>query len=721
MRWRASTGSPCSAMPIAPSDRPIRGPNRVPLSVSAARDALIPRVWPILLAPVAALLWTPLLVRQGLILTRDPSLYATASANISLSLGILSPQGGGSNLASQGLFYEPYAVASWILNSLGMGGPTVARVIYVALSLLGLCGFYRLALRLGAKPWAAALGSAVFLLNPWSLDQFGYFYTWTGYCLLPTILLATAGAMRQRRPTLLLVITLALSGGAVAWLINALASAITAWAFRPPTTPSSLARRRAGYKAVAASLALASAFWTVPYAGWVLFSSGGEAAGFSQVTGSVIQNPNPIVSLLSLRDFWWPHLQPQAVVSPDLSAVSMILTIALVAALVGWCSFLWPSNTRRSAHYLQRSLLTCLVVGAALALGTFGPTGWAYSALHSWPLAGGSLVRALLRDPANYAALFVLPIAAAFTLAVQGCRPRKWLLPVLLVAAAASVAPSLAAFQDQYTPARIPAYYTFTAHHIPAGLVLELGRWNDVLLSPTNGLAHYSWNQQLAADPTLLMSYIDRPSLSPALSGSNSLDSAILSASPRRLRSVLVTLRQRLHVRLILFQDDLVRRETQPWARTFQLVRADGLVVRGKRSLPYVTLAARARSTAWMSGCRVDDLSLPFSLFSVNCGSKGGPHQFTSSFALTGPLIGWGLNLGKPRHVIEGLGTQVRVAGRSGMVIALPGLLALIGSLITLGTLMTFLACSAMRATFSRVRTRARAFGTQRAARHAGI
>lgn len=638
-----------------------------------------------MLGCLLVLLWAPIVHVHGIVFTRDPAFFSTVHADVSSSLGVLSLQGGASNLATQGLFYEPYALVEALLGWAGASPGVVSKLIVIVMSALALVGSHRLLRHLDVGPWGALLGAAVYLLNPWSLDQFGYFFTWTGYCLLPTVVLGAAQAAERGRPPFVLLAAVAFSGGAVAWVVAAVAAVLTlavhVVSHRRPHSVRKLVW-------MAAAFAIAGAYWILPYLAWVAQPGRSDYERLARVTDGILQSPYPVTDLLALRDFWWPHLDPTAVVGPTAAALGGLAATGLVVGTIAWCAFAWRTRALRSGHLLWRSVILLLVCGAALGTGTAGPTGWLYAGLRSWPLAGGVLVKGIMRSPSNFAGLFVFGVAIALAAGVgQMKRWRGWrkVLGVGSVCALGIVAlaPSILAFWQQYRPISPPPYYARAAASDPMGVVLEVGLWQDAAISPVDGVSHFLWSKRLAADPTMLASFVTAPSLSPALAGNERVGALLAGAvTPRGVKS-LEGLTTALHVRSLIIENDLVGVSAGSLPAVLGTLRRSSVSVRTIGPVAVVSLGKAAKTFVWLPGCRVASALALLGAFQFSCPTWHSRRRFHSSFELPTPLLGIGATIGPARSIDSGLGTVALLNGQSGWIVSLPGVLADFGLAVT--------------------------------------
>lgn len=637
------------------------------------------------MAALVVLLWMPLIATPGIVFTRDPAFFATVHADWSSSLGVLSQQGGASSLSNQGLFYEPYALVEAVLGWAGLPAGMISKVVMIAISIVAVVGCYRLLRHLDVDPWPAVIGSGVFLLNPWSLDQFGYFFIWTGYCLLPVVVLGVAQTYARARPPVTLFVALAYSGGLVAWAVACLVAGVTVVAHAERHSRARWTRSAAWVLGVFVG---AAAYWLLPYAVWVLHPGSSEYQRFAHVTGGLLQSPYPVTGLLDLRDFWWPHLEPASVAGYTAAAVAGLAAMVLVLGAVAWCGFVWSRNFAGSGRGLRSSALLLVVCGAVLAVGTAGPTGWLYAAIHDGPLPGHVFVAGLMRSPSNFAGIFVVGMVMALAAGVNemwrssGLKRSLGLTSVFVLAVLAC-GPSVLAFWQQYQPISPPSYYARAASSLPRGVVLEVGLWHDVLISPIDGVAHFVWSNRMVADPTMLASFVAAPSLSPELAGNDDVGRRVLGVVRPGGVHALEALGAALHVRTLVIENDLIRGGASPLPAVLQALRRSGVAVRAVGPLVVVSLARTSKPAVWVRGCKVGSGLALFGAFHLSCRSSSTGRFFRSAFGLPGPLLGVGVTVGSLRSIAGGLGTVASVTGRDGWILSLPGMLAAVGLLVT--------------------------------------
>jgi hypothetical protein len=657
---------------------------------------------------MVALLWGPIVSHRGVVFTRDPSFYATVHADISRSLGAFTLQGGVPNIPTQGIFYEPYAVAEWILHSVGFNSGEISKVFPIALSLVAVSGTYRL-LRLQSIGTTASLVAAAFyLFNPWSLDEFGYFFIWSGYCLLPWLVIGTIRICEGRRCPSWYPLAILLLGGVIAWVAGAVAITLTVMFYASQSERVGRNLLRAGTVFVATG-----AFWIVPYIAFAVAPSG-QSLSYSS-GGGLLQNAHPIVSLFELRDFWWPHLSIVSLVGFFENEIGLVATALIVACATIWLVLAWRTKGPLANNTRFRGLLVVLVViGVVLAVGSSGPTGRVYLFVRNLQFFAHPLVGSLFRSPSNLAVFMV----AAVSLSLGGLIDEvlKWLSERVTshvlsrgwrVAAAAvgtivlvaACGPSLVAFWNTYRPVVVPDYYQRAQTLVPRGTTLEIGDWNADAVSPSTGVWNFLWSPRMVADPTVLASFIYGPSVSPSTTVDNSLGNSLI-AEVDKAASVkpIERIARRIGLTSVIVEHDIQRPPTDVALQEFvQLLNNGGFRVSTVGGLTIYALPLPFRDPLWDPSCQLHTDLLPVGLIRVTCPTNGSS-VITSPFNFPGPILAEGLSLGHVVHVSEGVGTRVPVTqGKTGWIVFVPALMATLGLVITSGWVLGFLIRSVWR------------------------
>jgi hypothetical protein len=635
----------------------------------------------------------PVLMGQGIIFTRDPAFLGTASADVSSSLGALSLSGGLSNLLSQGVFYTPYALFEAALRLVGFSSGTLSKVVITAVAVAGASGAFRLTIRLGGGPVAAGIASLLFLLNPWSLDQFGYFFFWTGYCMLPWVVMGAHDLMVGRQRSLALIAPLLLSGALVAWLITVLAVVVVVVGAHVAHPRHADARRRA--IRTCCCVPIAGAYWILPYIVWSLVPQGtGYRILAHQASGGILQSPNSLVNVIGLRDFWWPHLRPASPAGYLADGAATLASTILVLAAVGWWAFRSRSTVPPSPqHRLRTTVLVLMGVGLVLAAGSAGPTGWAYTMLHAWPLPGHALVAGITRSPSNFAAPFVVAVAVGLGVLTTELISRGTikkmtafigLCSLLLVA----IVPSLLSFWTTYRPTVLPDYYRAVGAAVPSGTTLEIGLWGSTWISPKDDVAHFDWSQRMVADPTVLGSFVLGNSLSPVVS-SVDLFGATLVAQVGHPRGVAIAESElrALGIASFIVEDDIERSQKDPLPEFVSEFRRAGWGVQTSGPMALISVPGAHGAPVSAAGCRVDTTWLRLGALNVQC-NQPTEMSLTSPYQFDGPLFGLGVRIGAPHAIVDGVGTIVAVRTTQGWVISIPMVLVDIGFLVTFSAVL---------------------------------
>lgn len=661
---------------------------------------------------VTLAVWLPSIVHAGNVFTRDPSLFGSVGADFSWSVGTFSFRGGTSTIANQGLFYEPYGLLIALLHLSGLSAAALSKLVPIGMTLAAFVGAYALLGDLSADTSTRWLGAAFFVANPWSLDTFGYFYIWTGYCLLPALVLAVLRMARGERTPPWMPVALLFLGGIIAWGIAALVAVTTLLVTRPT---------KRVWGRMAAWFIVASLFWLPAYGLW-LAGGGGSVLRYSS-TGGVLQSSHPLLDLLGMRDFWWPHLVPSNQVGALWADVARAGATLLVA-----CALLvairrspreGPSTTLTNRRALPRRssvgtlIAALLLVGFVLGAGTSGITGPLYRFIHDAAFFGHGFVASAMREPANLAGPFVLGVSMAVGLGParreRGTRVLARRLPypgagqrgawvaIVGILVVATCVPSLLTFWAVYQPITVPRGYHAAAATVRRGTVMQVGYWDIASVSPNGGVWRFRWSTRMVADPTVLASYADVPTLAPTdpAVAKFELDSIGASPGPISAREIVATA-ERLGVGSLMIENDLQRppADQQRLASFIASVRALGLPTRHVGPTTLVSLPGSTRGPLWSNRCALSDSLMWLGAVHVHCRAGGGQGaagtRLVSPFTLTGPFVAIGVRLGHPHAVVHGVGTEAAVSGRSGWIVAPAQLAAVLGALIAFGVVGGF-------------------------------
>jgi hypothetical protein len=664
----------------------------------------------------ALLLWAPLLAVQGIVFERDPSFYSSIRADTSWSIGAFSFQGGSSNIQNQSLFYEPYAVAIWLCSHLGLnvGAAGFSKLVPFVMTMVAAGTAYALSKRLGAGLVGCCFASIFYVFNPWSLDTFGYFYLWTGYCLLPALILGVLRIRSGEKIPLWLPVVIAFLGGFTCWVLGVAVSIVTVATFG---RENARIFARTALRLRVCFLG-AGAFWILPY----LFTLLSPSSGFSLTvpsSGGPLQSAHPLTDLLELRDFWWPHLNPTRYFGILPLAISALATVILVAGAVIYTA-LGSSRPLRSTNLSPRVILGSLMIfGLILGEGTGGITGWIYRAIRAWPLFGSSIIRSLTRSPANLALPFVSSLGIALSLLLTsanhclkdaapffGKLKKQSVLAVgAFLVLAVSCIPSLTAFWNVYTPINVPTSYSQLASKIPKGTSLEIEFSPLSALNPSDGLWHYTWNKRAVNDSTLLAASIATPSLSPGTQATSDFEQmAVTNWSNATGVAKLVKVAHSLGITNLVVEKDVQLPASQRTIlnRFIAALRNQGFSEKSTTTESVFVLPGTVRGPIWSNHCTVNDRFFFAGLVHIHCQlprAGSSVASVVSPFDLPSPMINTGLEVLSTKKVVDGLGTELKIkSGGSGWVILLPNLLAISGALITLIFFVVFLVRIALAA-----------------------
>ena len=666
------------------------------------------------IAGATVLLWLPSVIKSGYVITRDPSFFASVRADIGWSVGTFARQGGFSTVGNQGLMYEPYGLVIALIHWLGIGPAAVTKIIPIAVTVVAFAGSYLLLEDLGSRTTGSVIGSLFFVFNPWSLDQFGYFYIWTGYCLLPAVLIGVRRIIRGDRTPFWFPITIVFLGGITAWAVALIAICITLFASKG-ASPGFRARR---YSQVLFWYVVAGMYWIPEYLLWSQ-GRGASSLGYSSV-GGVLQSKDPVTNLLRLRDFWWPHLNPTAQAGPLVNGLANTSIYALII-LALWTvviKFTRPSKRVDVTGNLDGNpkyeivVAALILVGFAMGSGTSGLTGPVYSWLHGVRVVGHSFIASLMRSPANLAGPFVLGVSLAIGMASTRWSPvcrsvwgrggvgryqRRVALAVVLPALVMiGCLPSLLSFWTTYRPIIIPRSYAGLGASLPRGTVLEVGYWNAGSVDPTNGVWHFTWSSRLAADPTILAASVPNASLSPLATAISAFDLRAISAqaSNRSAKNVL-SIAERLGIKSLVVENDIIQSPSSEQRIQAFLTALRGLSLAGRQIGQEVvfTLPGPRRAVVWSNRCQVNSAWTWLGAIHVWCPRTTNAKtvfRLVSPFNIEGPFVPIGLRLGGVHTVTQKLGMQAGVPeGSSGWIVDPAQVLAMFGCFVTMALIVS--------------------------------
>ena len=650
----------------------------------------------------AVVLWAPLLFRQGYVFERDPAFYASLHADTSWSLGGFSFQGGVSNIGSQGVFYEPFAAVIWLISHLGipLNAAAWSKIVPLLMTAIASGGAFSLARKVGATFAGGCLAALFYVFNPWSLECFGYFYYWTGYCLLPLLILGTIRIRKGEKTPLWMPIAILFLGGLVSWVMGAIVCTLVA-----------ITMRKGGHRSVPRTLGKlgivflgVGAYWICPYLFTLLFPSHLTSLVYSS-NGPPLQSPHPVTDLLELRDFWWPHLDLSQYAGIVPLAISTFAVVVLVFIAIGHVAVGFDHDPKlETASDHQRMLRSLILVGLVLGFGTAGASGWIVNLIRAWPLFGNDILRSITREPARLASPFVAALSIALALWVapralahgenssrhQVARQalvKDLAVFILLVAACA---PSLIAFWGAYRPIQIPASYNAISSKIPKGTSLEIAFWPPDAVIQSAGLSHFVWSVREVSDPTLLAASVRPPSISALNVSVNTFDQQLETEPPSRASVThLVDQAHMLGVTSLIVELDIQLPKSQRALlnKFVSSLLKDGLSEENLGTELVFDVPGPVRTPLWGKNCQVNDELFFAGFIHVDChrqSASGSRDSILSPFELPSPAIGLGIDV-KSQKVIGSIGTEMKITGgNSGWVVFLPDLAVTVGGLITL-------------------------------------
>ena len=667
-------------------------------------------------------LWFPLLFHQGYVFERDPSFYATIHADTAWSFGEFSFQGGINNVGSQGIFYEPYAAVIWLISHLGIpiDAATWSKLIPFLITGVAAGGAFSLARKYGAGFAGSCFASLFYVFNPWSLDCFGYFYYWTGYCLLPFLILGTIRIRKGEKTPYWLPIAFLFLGGLISWVIGAVVCTLVA-----------ATNRRGGQRSFSRTMGRlgiaflgAGAFWIFPYLFTLAFPSAHSLLTYAS-TGPPLESPNPVTNLLELRDFWWPHLDLSAYAGIVPLAISTFSVVALVLTAIWHITVGSARDSKLEDATDHREMLgSLLVVGLVLGAGTAGATGWIIKLIRDWPFFGNNIIRSLTREPARLASPFVAALAIALALAITSFASKhenhalrfgvatNSLMRMIgaFIVLGVACAPSLLSFWGTYQPVQIPSTYNDLSNNIPKGTSLEIAYWPPGSVLEPDGVSHFVWSNRAVSDANLLAASVRSPSVSPLVLPVRNLDQlAETSWSNKAGVARLEALAQKLGITSFVVELDI----QLPNAQRTQLntlvssLHKHGLPEKNLGTEIVFRIPSPVRTPIWSRYCKTNDDLFFAGFVHVDCDRDTSIESVISPFELPTPVYGVGVHISNPVSV-DGIGTKLLIAsGNSGWIIFLPNLFVTIGGLTTI--LFAFAVGTRTAATFVQSKYRRRA------------
>lgn len=661
---------------------------KLSLGGNSTKNFSLPNSIPAILGP-ALVLFLPVVSGRGVVFMRDPSFLATVQADVFSSFGAFSFHGGISNIATQGLFYEPYALVEEALRFIGLSAGLVSKVIPMLLVLVASIGIVRIMALLEVGIVGASIAAFFYVLNPWSLDQFGYFYLWTGYCLLPWVIIGVRKlGSRPSRP-LFLALSLIFSGGLEAW-VNAF---VVMLVFLVVDQDLEAAIRLKRFIKGIAIYLMVGTYWIVPYSIWIFQQR--DLKSFTSITGGLLQSRMPFVNLLEMQDFWWPHLNPLSAAGTFLDGLSLTVCFMVSILAIRWGVVNLFSSRKHvlavdDVLTLKRSLTIIGIIGLAFGSGSIGPIGILYKFVHSWPFTGHAFVAALTRSPANFGGPFVASVA--IFLGFVSDSVKKFLLPsffryvLALGVVFFGCLPSVMAFWQAYKPIQIPNQYELAAAKVPKGVALQIGSWNSAAIFPQTGVAEFEWSSRMVADPTLLNSYIRGSSLSPLVASTSSLGAKFIQLSQgeggiQRIEN----LADELDIHGLVIEDDVVQDSYDPLPEFVARLRNAGLVRYSYKGITVASLPGQSKGELWANGCYIDTKSVWSGLVHVTCMGNITNATINSVFQLSAPISGAGVHLGAAHSLTDGQGFSVGViSGTHGWIIMWPIFLTIVSITISI-------------------------------------
>lgn len=195
----------------------------------------------------------------------------------------------------------------------------------------------------------------------------------------------------------------------------------------------------------------------------------------------------------------------------------------------------------------------------------------------------------------------------------------------------------------------------------------------------------------MVADPTLLASFIARPSLAPTSNTVNSFElHAYSEASAASAASIILKAARRLDIHTIVIENDIHRPMTSQAKvdALIQILGRSGTSVRAVGQELVVTLPGRPTPIIWSATCRINRSWLWFGAVHVACPAahsrRAGSPVIESAFRLP-PAVGIGVSITGPHPLWRGMGEVAHVApGGHGWLVDPAEVAAILGGLMCL-------------------------------------
>lgn len=633
----------------------------------------------------AVLVWGPIAVaRGGLVVTRDPAFLLSARADILSVLPAYNIEAGVSNISSQGIFYGPYGLIYVLVHLFGLSGNFISHGLPFALIVLGGCGMLLLLKQINVSILPATLGMLFFIANPWALDRFGYFYLWTGYMLMPWAILGTYQYFfGNRRPFLALVTVL--FAGSLFSVVQMLAGILIVIGF----AAIKQGLRRVSKKALTLLIQLLAvmAYWILPYVYTLLLPSRKFRSAFVHATSGMHEPVDAVASLLGFNNAWWPHIYLHAGFfgSTIVLLGSGLISIGIFAML--------PAILREARSVTQEPrdiliiALLFFVFGLLTLLGTAGPFGPAYNFLYLHVPVLRVFVQGLLRSPAKLGFLYFVSMALivgfyAARSALRFAAIGVILLPVLVL--------WTHSFQTDYRPISFPYGNIATFRPLLKDTrTLELAPWlqNVSDISPRTGASTYTWNTKVAASPLYLNSIDSGWGLSANSIRVENLEQKWMASSSRQTVASMAQTLRKLGISRLLVETDLTLSSAGN-TRLGTLVallnsshqmkvmyRSPSWTIYQVHNPNTSVVFPRSGGLAWFGIVRVR-------------GHVGGVSTYVLDMPYSSQWVAWHGQILGLRPIIHGVGIDMSVRGTNVYVFYLPDMLWLMGSLISVTSLM---------------------------------
>ncbi len=613
---------------------------------------------------ITSLIWVPIWIHPGVVVTRDPTFYSTFREDLAQSFPAVSPLTGASNLVNGGVFYEPYMVLFWTLHVCGVSAANLSKVIPGLFTLVGILGIGYICVSMGFGPVMTVASMVVFVANPWVLDRFGYFYLWTGYLLLPWVVvgalpnLSKKGGIKWWLP-----IVLVFSGPLLGMFVGVILAITIILSF--PGLALKVRLREMG-TLILRFIVLTTFIW-VPYLYQV--HSHAFTSSFNHSTSGILMRVNYLTSAVLLQNPWWPHffLGVSLPWSGLLDvALALIISFAFIEGLWHWL---------HARHQWLSVWLIVALVGMLLDFGFRGPLAWLFEVVDKVSGLALSEFQALFRSPAKLGGIFLLAFSVFSAAAMSELR-RIWSY-VVLGGICMTLAPWVMSFQQTYRPVVFPMTYDHVANHTKHGWTLDISDWAPTNVMTWSGVFEFSWNKKFAANPQYLDAFQTGPAITPASGRVNSAISTWLTENPKTIRRDVLA----LGISQIVIQNDIMEtpgNEAQVMRLKSTLAAIPGSRIRNWDNIILIKLRTNKTSDAILQSSRshvtVHQRWAAAGVFFLDARETGHIVHLRSPLPYSGKWISLGGTILRAGAINNAVGTRLvlRIQRRTSILIEIP-------------------------------------------------